>query len=189
MNSYINSYKWRIVFDINNDQIWNISWLLLNLDNKKIIWIIFRKRFLNYGYIYFNKNNFLNEDIIIDNKDIFKDTLHYEILSKKVFNQEWIYLWEIFDVEFDVFFNLKNIYIDLWYKINKIKTKKRKIDNLFLKEFQKFSVKNIIEINKDYLIVQDINYLKENKKNLEKISNIFINIPNPSYNINLFNHE
>lgn len=189
MNSYINNYKWRTVFDINNNQIWNISWLLLNLDNKKIIWLIYRKNFLNYWYITFNKINFLNEDIIVYDNNILKNTIYYEILSKKVFNQEWKYLWEIFDVEFDVFFNLKNVYIDLWYKINKTKTKKRKIDNLFLKEIQKFSIKNIIEINKDYLIVQDINYLKENKKNLDKISNIFININNPSYNINLFNHE
>ena len=38
---------------------------------------------------------------------------------------------------------------------------------------------------KDYIIIENKNKLKENKNTLENISKIFINIQNPSYNLNI----
>lgn len=189
MNSYIKLYKWRSVFDKTKSEIGFISWILLNLDNKKIIWLIYKKWFINYDYILFDKDFFLLNDIYVNNL-LLDNKNYYEIISKKVLNQDFEYLWDVFDVDFDKFFNLKNIYIDCWYEINaNTKINKKKIKNFISKKINKFWVKNILEINQNYIIIQDKNILRENKKTLENISKIFINIPKPSYNINFLKHE
>ena len=104
-------------------------------------------------------------------------------------NKELKNLGVVYDVEFDKFFNLKSFLVDWWYSISNIDYSSNNLKNILKKDFRKFTFKNIIQILEEYIVVEDKNYLKENKKTLENISKIFINIPKPSYNINLNKYE
>lgn len=180
--SFLNNYKWALVLNNNKDLLWYISWLLFDVDFEKVIWCIYKKSFLKYWYFLFEdiltKKDF--EFIINENTN---EKEFYEIIWKDVKNEDLITLWNIEDIDFDITYKLKNIYIDYWY-IFSIKTSK-----ILKKNIIKISKKAILSYEKDFIIIKDKQTIKENKKTFENISKIFINIPTPNYNINQNKYE
>lgn len=189
MISFCKKYKWESVFDVNKQKIWIISWIILDLNNQKLVWFIYKKSFLNYDFFIFDDDFILNKKIIITKTNNEIKSNYYDIIWKQVKNKELKNLGVVYDVEFDKFFNLKSFLVDWWYSISNIDYSSNNLKNILKKDFRKFTFKNIIKILEEYIIVEDKNYLKENKKTLENISKIFINIPKPSYNINLNKYE
>ena len=43
MISFCKKYKWESVFDVNKQKIWIISWIILDLNNQKLVWFIYKK--------------------------------------------------------------------------------------------------------------------------------------------------
>ncbi len=180
--SFLNTYKWALVSNNKNDLLWYICWLLFDVDYEKVIWCIYKKSFLKYWY-------FLFEDILSkkDFEFIIKENTNekefYEIIWKDVKNEDFITLWTIEDIDFDLTNKLKNIYIDYWYFFS-IWTSR-----ILQRNIIKISKKAILSYQKDFIIIKDKQSIKENKKTLENISKIFINIPTPNYNINQNKYE
>jgi len=61
--------------------------------------------------------------------------------------------------------------------------------NLFQRNTRKISAKAIVSYEKESIIIKDIPFIKENKKTLENIRKVFINIPEPNYNLNFNTYE
>lgn len=182
MKTFLSHFKAKKVYDLENNQIWEISGILFEIDFQKVVWFIYKKSFISYDV-------FLFEDIFLENEKWFfinlnkTKTEYYEIIWKNVKNEDFQNLWVVEDVEFDLTNKLKYIIVDCWYNFSNIEIlSKTKIS--IKKDIRKISQKNIISYQKDYIVVKDKNFLKENKKTFENISKIFINIPNPNYNIN-----
>jgi hypothetical protein len=53
----------------------------------------------------------------------------------------------------------------------------------------KISQKAILAYEKDCVVIQEKQTKKENKKTLENIRKVFINIPEPNYNLNFNKYE
>ncbi len=182
MKTFLEDFYQKKIFGEKKNQIWEIYWLLFDIEFEKVVWFIYKKSFLNF-------ESFLFEDITWEYKNWFtikintSKTEYYEIIWKKVLNEEWQNLWTIEDIEFDDNNKLKFLIIDWWYNFSGIKIinkTKIKVD----KDIRKISKENILSYEKDYILIKDKEFIKENKKTLENISKIFINIESPSYNIN-----
>lgn len=189
MISFLLQFKWKKVSLENKKEFWEISWVVFDINYEKIIWFTYKKHFLKYDF-------FLIKDIISYNDDLFLVKLNtsswdyfvYDLILKQVRDYSNNILWNIEDIEFDITYKLKNIIIDAWYNLSSIEiispTKISIKRNLI-----KISKKAILSYNKDYVLIESRNIIKENKKTLENISKIFINIPNPSYNINFKKYD
>lgn len=182
MENFLNDYKSKKVFDLNKNIIWEISWVIYDIDFEKIIWFIYKKSFLSFEI-------FLIENILKKDEDWFiikpkkSKKKYYEIIWKTVKNEEMQNIWFIEDIEFDYNYKLKYIIIDWWYIFPSIEIiNKTKIN--IKKDIRKISKKSILSYEKDFIIIEDREFIKENKKTLENISKIFINIKKPSFNIN-----
>jgi len=187
--SFLSHFQWKKVFTQNKEELWEISWVIFQVGTQKIIGFIYKKSFLQYAH-------FFIEDIILNTND--------SCIIKKMFpNQEGIYdlilkqvrddfsqvIWNIQDIEWDEYsYTLENIIIDAGYNLSSIEIlSPSKIS--IKKTILKVSKKAIISYGKDYLLIENNQRIKENKKTLENISKIFINIQNPSYTINLKNYD
>lgn len=182
MKTFLSDYKWKKVYNKLNWLLWEITWVLFDIDYEKVVGFIYKKSFLNY-------QAFLFKNILKENEDWFliKETkkIHdfYEIIWKNVKNEDFEHLWYIEDVEFDFNYKIKDIIVDFWYSFLDFEViSKTKIN--IKKDIRKISKKSILSYEKDFIVIKDKNVLKENKKTLENISKIFINIKKPSYNIN-----
>jgi len=187
MESFLLNYKWKKVFDINKNIIWEISGVVFDIEFEKVIWFIYKKSFLSFWvFLLENIINKLENGFVIKNKNSKKR--YYEIIWKKVLNEEMQNIWFIEDIEFNFKYKLKYIIIDWWYIFPSIEIiNKTKIN--IKKDIRKVSSSIILAYKKDCIIIKDKQSIKENKKTLENISKIFINIKNPSFNINQKNYE
>lgn len=184
MNIFFLDYKYTKVFDKKLNLLWEIQWVVFDIDYEKIIWFSYKKKFLKTRFFLLKEILLKDETKIILSKIHNEKKYYYELIWKQVKDIENNILWYIFDVEFDILFKLKNIKIDIWYDLSsvqilsptKISIKRNYID---------IEKKSILKYEKNYIIIENKNTIKENKKTLENISKIFINIPIPSYNINL----
>jgi len=181
---YFYEYNWKEIFDSKGNFLGNITNILFDKDCEKVIWFIFKKSFLSYSF-------FLIEDVIIKNKIILKIEWNkeiknkniYEIINKTVKNENLDNIWVVEDIEFDSRYKLKNLIVNsgLNYSYAKLKNKK----HFFIsKNVRKISRSKILSYNDNYIIIEDKNFIKKDKKTLEKLSKIFINIPRLNYNIN-----
>lgn len=183
MQSFLRNFYKNKVYDEDKNRF-TITWVLFDIDNIKVIWYICKKDFLNYFYFLLNNSKIINWYIFFSKKEtIFLDN-YYEIIWKEVKNQDLKTIWYIYDIEFDLTNKLKFLYIEnkfnFWLEITEI----------IKKQVIKISFNNILKFEKEYIVINDKEFLKENKKILENIKNLFININNPSYNtINLKKYE
>lgn len=180
--SFSVNFNQKKVYDKKNKLLWVISGFLFDIDFEKITWCVYKKWFLKYWYFLFEDILSIEDDFFIINK-FKKSKEFYEIIWKIVKNEDGRILWSIDDVEFDITNKLKYIYVDCWYSFL-INTSK-----ILQKNISKISKKAILSYEKDCVIIKDKQSIKENKKTLENISKIFINIPTPNYNINLKKYE
>lgn len=187
MESFLFDYKWKKILDINKNTIWEISGVIFDVEFEKVIWFIYKKSFLAFKI-------FLFEDIIwkLENEFIIKTKKskkrYYEIIWKTIKNEELENIWIVEDIEFDDKYKLKYMIIDWWYIFPSIELiNKTKIN--IKKDIRKVSSSVILSYKKECIIIKDKQSIKENKKTLENISKIFINIKNPSFNINQKNYE
>lgn len=166
----------------NWENLWFVFGVLFDRDYEKVMGYIYKKWFLQYGY-------FLFEDIVSETNE--SCTVHmknhnkefYEIIGKPVINEQWIFLGHINDIEFDILKKLKYFYVDMGYNLSLEKK------NLIKRNIRKMSKKAVLSYEDDFILIQDTQMIKENKKTLENISKIFINIPTPNYTINLKKYE
>lgn len=188
MLSFLWNFKWKKIFDTYENEIWEICWVVFNLYNEKIIWFRYKKSFLKYNF-------FLLEDILSNHNNIFHineksfdDHNIYDLILKQVRDICDSIVWNIEDIEFDMNYNLKKIIIDCGYNVSSIEIiSPTKI--AIKKNIIKIQKKSVLFYEKDFIVIENKNIIKENKKTLENLSKIFINIPNPSYNINLNKYE
>lgn len=184
MISFLSSYKLKKVFDKNRNLLWDIIWVIFDINYEKIIWFIYKKTFLKYDF-FLIQDILENTDkyILIESSNIEEIDNYYDLIWKQVRNIDNKILWNIDDIEFDITYKLKNLIVDTWYNISSVEViSPTKLS--IKKNFIKISQKAILSYENDYILIDDNNLIKENKKTLEKISETFINIPNPSYNIN-----
>lgn len=154
---------------------WYIQDVIFDKINLKVSWFVIKKSILNYSYLELEnleKQDFENLYFSKEtNKEIFEN---YEIIWKKAVDLFWNKLWTVEDIEFySNSWKLSAIYIDVginFYTINKFKWKS------FSKNYVKIQSKNILEIEKDKIIIKNNNSIKESKKILENINKIFINV-------------
>jgi sporulation protein YlmC with PRC-barrel domain len=180
--NFLHHWYQKKVQNHNWEKLWFISGILFDREYEKIVGCIYKKWFLQYGY-------FLFEDIVTENRQ--KCIIHtrnhqkefYEIIGKNVQNQDGVLLGYINDIDFDIGKNLTDIYVDMGYNIS------LEENNLIKKDMRKISKKAIVSYENDFIVIQDRQTLKENKKTLENISKIFINIPTPNYTINFKKYE
>lgn len=176
------------VFDNKLNSLWDINWVLFDIDYEKIVWFIYKKNFLTFDYFLLEDIISMNKKIIIKSKNKINSDNYYDIIWKKVKNEDLENIWIIEDIEFDLTYKLKNIIIDCWY----IFSSQEIINNSQInikKDIRKINKNNILSYEKNYILLNDKNILKKNKKILENISKIFINIPKPIYNINKKKYE
>ncbi|MDD4151240.1 MAG: PRC-barrel domain-containing protein [Candidatus Gracilibacteria bacterium] len=143
--------------------------------NLKVTGFVIKKSILNYSYLELEnleKQDFENLYFSKEtNKEIFEN---YEIIGKKAVDLFGNKLGTVEDIEF--YSNsgkLSAIYINVginFYTINKFKGKS------FSKNYVKIQAKNILEMEKDKIIIKNNNSIKESKKILENINKIFINV-------------
>lgn len=179
---YKESYCWLQVYSQDKNYLWEVVWLLFEISSKKIRGCIYKKWFLELGsFLFWDILKKEKESIFISQKDSQKE--FYEIMEKKVINTNRRILWSIYDIECDFWNNLKNIFIDTWFSFS-LREK-----NILKKDILQIWEKQIISYEKNAIIIDDTLFLKENKKILENITKVFINIPNPSYTINFYTYD
>lgn len=189
MMSFLSDFHWKKVYDEQKNELGNISWVVFDIVWEKIVGCVFKKMFLKYDYfllseILSNKK----EEIIIKNESK-EERILYDLILKQVRDDfSWV-IWNIEDIEFDrLNWELKYIIIDCGYNLTSIEVlSPTKIS--IKKNIIKVSKKAILSYEKDYILIENKRRIKENKKTLENISKIFINIPNPSYNINPITYD
>lgn len=175
--SFLHHWYQKKVQDHNWKNLWFISGVLFDRDYEKVRGYIYKKWFLQYRYFLFDDISSESREVCtIEVKNHHKE--FYEIIGKQVLNEQWIFLGHINDIEFDVLKKLKYLYIDTGYNLTLEK------NNLIRRNIKKMSKKAVLSYEDDFILVQDTQIIKENKKTLENISKIFINIPTPNYTIN-----
>lgn len=180
--SFLKDFQWKKIQNEGWNELWVVSWLLLNVDYQKIVWCIYKKWFLQYKY-------FLLEDIITEEKDILiideKDSSQefYEIYWKQVKNEEWKSIWYVDDIEMNIVHKLQYIYVDNGYNLSFDRK------NIMKRNIVKISAKAILSYEKHFIVIKEKQTIKENKKTLENIRKVFINIPEPNYNLNFKKYE
>lgn len=188
MISFLSEYKWRKVFDNLWKNLWYIHWVVFDINYEKVIWFTYKKGFLNYDF--FLIDNIIKTDLdnIIINQKYLEKKDYYDLIWIQVKNTNNENLWNIDDIEFDLTYKLKYIIIDMWYNLSSIDVINPK--NISIKKsYIKIKKNAILSYKSDYVLIEDKDFVKENKKTLENIAKIFINIPTPSYNINLIKYE
>lgn len=175
MQSFLkNFYKNKVYDEYKNQFI--ITWVLFDIDKLKVIWYICKKDFLNYFYFLLNNSKIIDWHTFFSKKEtIFLDN-YYEIIWKEVKNQDLKTIWYIYDIEFDLTNKLKFLHIETWFYFW------LELSEIIKKQVIKISFNNILKFEKEYIIINEKEFLKENKKILENIKNLFINVNNPSYN-------
>lgn len=184
MISFLSSYKWKKILDKTKNELWEIFWIIFDISQEKIIWFTYKKSFLKYDFFLVQDIKEITKDYLIIESNVQPEIEeYYDLIWKQVKNTNNKILWNIDNIEFDLTYKLKNLIIDVWYNISSVEViSPTKIS--IRKNFINISKKAILSYEKDYVLIDDNTFIKENKKTLEKISEIFINIPNPSYNIN-----
>ena len=182
LKSFLKDFLDKKIYDLDNKEIWVVSWVIFDINYQKVVWCIYKKWFLQYFYFLFDQVDLKQDKIFLKN-NLTQNTEYYELIWKNVKNEDLELIWNIYDIEFDLTNKLKYIYVDNWYNFSL----NSKI--LLEKQILKIHKKNIIDYKKDFLIVKDKQFVKENKKTLENIKKVFINIPKVNYNINLKEYE
>ncbi len=180
--SFLRDFQGQKVQDWDQTLLWLISWLLFDRDYETVVWCIYKKWFLQYGYFLFDNIKEKKENIFIVSKRNLSEEF-YEIYGKIVKNQQWEMLGYVWDIDFNIVNKLQYIYIDRGYDFS------LNVKHLVERKIIKISKKAIISYEDEYILINDKESLKENKKTLENIRKVFINIPNPTYTINLKKYE
>lgn len=178
--SFLKDFLWRKVLN-RKGETGHIVWLLLDIDNEKIVWCIYKKTFLEYGYFLFNSSK-LHWDVR-EVSEWYTSQAYYDIIGKTVKNQDSQFVWSVTDLEFDVTFHIKNIYVYIGYHFT------FDTNQFIQKHIIKVSNRAILSYEKSSIFIRDKQNVKENKKTLEKLSKIFINIQKPNYNVNSKEYE
>jgi hypothetical protein len=183
MFSFLSNFNLKKVFDKNKNLLGHIVWVIFDTDHEKIIWFVYKKTFLKYDFFLIQDILENDSDIVIKDWNTEKIDNYYDLIWKQVKNIDDKNLWIIHDIEFDITYKLKNLILDGGYDISSVEfLSPTKLS--IKKNYIKISKKAILSYKKDFVLVDDNALIKENKKTFEKISEIFINITNPSYNIN-----
>lgn len=165
LQTFQKDFFWWEVWESSIKCIWYIVWIVFDISTQKCIWCTYQSKSND-------KRAFFFEDIkdiwgwIIRLKNLREKTLFYDIIGKKVQNQSGVDLGYTNDVEFDSFYNLISFGMEKKYFLP--------FPNFVS---QKIPQTAIMQYKKDIIIVQDTLFIKENKKWLEKLWKIFINIP------------
>lgn len=161
MYSFNKNYKWKYVFDEKNQKIWIITWALVNLNNKKIIGFIYKKSFISYDFFLFDEKILSAKKIKIKTQNYIFENYYYDIISKPVKNDSMQYLWDVYDIEFDNFFNFKSILVEKSYFFTNEKILNKKITI--------FNENHILWFKKNYILVKDQEKIKYWVNNLKSI--------------------
>lgn len=180
--SFLKDFQWKKIQNEAWIDLWVLSWALLDIDYQKIIGYIYKKWFLQYKY-------FLFDDILKQENDVFiiseKESKQefYEIDGKQVKNEVGKNIWYIDDIEINIVNKLQYIYVNNGYNLSFDRK------NILKRNIVKISAKAILSYEKDFVVIQEKQTIKENKKTLENIRKVFINIPEPNYNLNFKKYE
>lgn len=94
---FLQNYNWKIVYDKNSLKILRkVSWLLYDCDYEKVIWCIYKIKFLKYWYFLFEElfNKDINSDFIISSK--IKKNKIFMKLFEKMLKIKIIRIFELF---------------------------------------------------------------------------------------------
>lgn len=180
--SFLKDFQWKKIQNESWVDIWILSGMLLDIEHHKIIWCIYKKWFLQYRY-------FLFDDILKEENNIYiisekeQKQEFYEIDGKQVKNENGKNIWYVDDIEINLVNKLQYIYINNGYNLSFDRK------NILKRNIIKISQKAILAYEKDCVVIQEKQTIKENKKTLENIRKVFINIPEPNYNLNFKKYE
>lgn len=185
MMSFFSQIYLKHIFSNDFQDLWEIVGTVFDVWSWKILWCVVKRNFLKYGYFLFSdlKSVLDNEKIFVWEVYEYNENI-YDLYLKQVRDNFWV-IGNIIDIEIEEgTWKLKNIIVDAGYNLSSIElVSPTKIS--IKKNIIELSKNAIISFEKDFLFIESNNVLKENKKTLENISKIFINIPKHSYNINL----
>lgn len=180
--SFLQHFQWKRIQNEKYEDIWEISGFIFDIAFQKVVGCIYKKWFLHYTYFLFEAILEQKENMyVIVEKD--SENEWYEICGKRVQNEYGSHLWYICDVEINITHTLQYIYIESGYFLSLDRK------NLFQRNTRKISAKAIVSYEKESIIIKDTTFIKENKKTLENIRKVFINIPEPNYNLNFNTYE
>lgn len=180
--TFLQHFQWKRVQNKKSQDIWEISGFVFDIAFQKVVGCIYKKWFLQYKY-------FLFEDILEQKEDIFlivekqRENEWYEIYGKRVQDEYANNLGYIYDIEINGVHKLQYIYIEGWYFFSLDRK------HLLQRDIRKVSAKAILSYEKESVIINHTPTIKENKKTLENIRKVFINIPEPNYNLNFNTYE
>lgn len=189
MQDFLLDFKWKKVFWLKDNMLWEICWVLFDIEYEKVIWFVLKKNFLEKSWILLLDIISLSSEYISVSQEKTFDIYDYDLYLKQVRSSiDGKVIGNVENIFFDSHYKLKNIYIDAWYHFSSLEfITPTKIS--IRKNILSIAKKKILSYQKDFILVENIESLKENKKTLEKISKIFINIPNPSYTLNFKKYE
>lgn len=183
MLSYLD-IKSKNIKDEEWNQLWLVSDIIFDKDYARISWIVYKTGIISYDF--FNVSDILeNDDIIKIKKNENKDNINenYNIIWKIVKNKSEKKLGTVEDIEFDeIWWILETLIISLWFDLSSIELREASIS--IRKEIRKIPKKKILSFEENYIIIEDNSIIKEEKKYLENLSKIFINVANQSYTLN-----
>ncbi|MGE4444110.1 MAG: PRC-barrel domain-containing protein [Candidatus Altimarinota bacterium] len=180
--SFLKDFQGKKIQNESGVDIGILSGMLLDIEHHKIIGCIYKKGFLQYRY-------FLFDDILKEENNIYiisekeQKQEFYEIDGKQVKNENGKNIGYVDDIEINLVNKLQYIYINNGYNLSFDRK------NILKRNIIKISQKAILAYEKDCVVIQEKQTIKENKKTLENIRKVFINIPEPNYNLNFNKYE
>jgi hypothetical protein len=94
MGSFLFDFKSKHIYShTSKKELWEISWVVFDVDYEKVIWCVYKKSFLKYDFFLLKNIVFQEKNVFFIDEEKWEDWFVYDLILKQIRDEDNTILW------------------------------------------------------------------------------------------------